>query len=77
MDLKIGRHTYEVTSKDVFLDNGSCVQLKTQSKEKKISNFDAYPPCPKLSKAAIKKISKFDKIILEKNDHVEYFKLAI
>jgi hypothetical protein len=34
MDLKIGRFTYNITKGDKFLDNGACVQLLTQSKER-------------------------------------------
>jgi len=32
MNIKIGRHTYEITADDIFMDNGACVQLMTQSK---------------------------------------------
>jgi len=31
--VKIGRHEYEITQEDCFLDNGKCVQLMTQSQE--------------------------------------------
>ena len=32
--IKIGRHEYDIQAGDKFLDNGACVQLITQSKEK-------------------------------------------
>ena len=34
IEMKIGRNTYTITKKDRFIDNGACVQLTTQSKEK-------------------------------------------
>ena len=27
MELKIGRHTYNITEIDMFMDNGACIQL--------------------------------------------------
>ena len=53
LELKIGRHTYTITNKDKFMDNGSCVQLLTQSKEPASFGFR---PNPILSKRAIKKL---------------------
>ena len=59
IDLRIGRHIYTITNKDIFFDNGACVRLMTQSKR-----TDEWGPNiePTLSKAAIKKISKFKHI---------------
>lgn len=51
IELKIGRHTYQITSEDRFMDNGSCIQLLTQSKEKSVWRRRI---SPKLSKAAEK-----------------------
>jgi len=59
LELKIGRHTYKITEDDEFLDNHSCVQLLTQSKER-ISW--GHRPTPCLSKKAIKEISAFDRL---------------
>lgn len=59
LELKIGRYTYNITEKDLFLDNGSCVQLTTQSQEK--SDW-GHKPNPILSKRAIKHISKFTQV---------------
>ena len=56
MILKIGRHEYEITKEDRFMDNGACIQLLTQSKEK---SFWGKRPNPVLSKRAIKQISKY------------------
>ncbi len=56
MDLKIGRHTYHITEKDKFMDNGNCVSLLTQSKEK--MDWGRHPD-PYLSKKAISLIAKF------------------
>lgn len=57
--LKVGRHSYEITSKDEFMDNGACVQLLTQSKE--VTSWGCRPR-PTLSKRAIKGISKFERV---------------
>jgi len=59
MLLKISRHEYKITGKDKFMDNGCCVQLLTQSKEK--SSWGRIPS-PVLSKRAIKIISQFERI---------------
>jgi hypothetical protein len=59
MKLKIKRHTYTITEKDLFMDNGACIQLLTQSKEK--SNWGS-KPTPVLSKKAIKEINKFERL---------------
>jgi hypothetical protein len=58
--VRIGRHEYEITGQDQFMDNGSCVQLLTQSKE--TPNW-GYRPSPTLSKRAIKEIDRFAKKI--------------
>ena len=57
--LKIKRHEYEITEKDEFLDNGSCIQLLTQSKE-----YDrwAQESTPKLSQKMVKEISRYERI---------------
>lgn len=54
MKLKIGRHTYNITESDVFMDNGSCVQLLSQRYGRRFF--------PVLSKKAIKKIARFKRI---------------
>ncbi len=59
INLKIGRNEYEITSNDEFMDNGSCVQLLTQSKER--CNWGRQPN-PVLSKKAISEINKFEKV---------------
>lgn len=59
MNLKIGRHEYEISTKDVFMDNGACIQLCSQSKEK--LNW-SHRPSPVLSKRVIKKINQFDRL---------------
>ena len=64
MKLKIGRHEYDISMEDEFLDNASCVQLLTQSKEKYIWGSQ---PDPVLSKRAIKEISKYTRIQKEHN----------
>ena len=71
--LKIGRHIYEITGKDRFMDNGSCVQLLTQSNEK-ISW--GHRPSPTLSKRAIKQISSMDRLIINDEGKTETFSLA-
>jgi len=59
MEIKIGRHIYEITSEDVFMDNGACVQLLTQSKLRgdwgKTIN-------PLLSKKLVKDLDKFIRV---------------
>ena len=56
--LKIGRHSYEITERDEFMDNGKVVLLVSQSKE--IPDRNQYPH-PVLSKRAIKEIGKFER----------------
>ena len=56
MILKLRRHCYYITSKDLFMDNGSCVQLTTQSEEKMIWGHRANPV---LTKKAIKEIGAY------------------
>jgi len=56
LTLKIGRHRYNITGKDRFLDNGACVQLTTQSEER--SNWGRRPN-PVLSKRAIKELNAY------------------
>jgi len=45
VNLKIGRNNYTITKEDKFIDNGSCVMLLTQSKEKRI-RWDSELPLP-------------------------------
>jgi len=59
MLLKLGRHEYEITRADVFMDNGACVQLLSQSKE--IGGWGR-KKTPVLSKRAVKEISCFDRL---------------
>lgn len=56
LTLKIGRHSYQIKEDDRFMDNGACVQLLTQSKEKYIYGQSQ---APVLSKRAVAEISKF------------------
>jgi len=76
MILKIKRHEYEITSKDLFMDNGACVQLLTQSKEKADWGRKRTPV---LSKRTVKEISKFKRIQKKHNYHagVEVFSLEL
>jgi len=73
MNLKIGRHNYEITEKDLFLDNGCCVQLLSQSKENP-SMWSSSSPKPTLSKKTIKQILPFKKVI-KTDGRLIYFKL--
>ena len=74
--IKIKRNEYEITFADKFMDNGHCVQLLTQSKEK--SNWGRRPT-PVLSKKAIKEISKYKRIQVEHTwgNRVEVFYLDV
>ena len=76
MKLKIGRHTYEITRKDEFMDNGAIVQLLTQSKEP--SNWGKKPN-PVLSKRVIKDIKDVIRISLKHSygENVSIFKLDL
>jgi len=79
MKIKIGRYEYDITEDDKFLDNGACVQLLTQSKEKK-HRFDDKPPTPKLSDALIKKIKKMELIqhpVATGLEHCKMFSIKI
>ena len=63
MKLKIRRKEYEITSRDRFMDNGSCVQLLTQNGPWKNWGYTT----PVLSKKAIKELHKFKIIEHEHN----------
>ena len=76
VELKIGRHTYTITEQDIFIDNQQCIQLKTQSKEKKAQKWDFYPPLPRLSQTAIKKINRFNRVTVKQHDDIQYCKLG-
>ena len=67
VELKIGKHTYNITRNDVFMDNGFCVQLLTQSK-RPIGNFMSRPN-PVLSKRTIKQINDLGR---EKIDAIRF-----
>lgn len=64
IELKIGRHTYKITEEDRFMDNGSCVQLLTQSKEK--ANWMTRP-APALSKILAKRLAKLKRKVYKHN----------
>ena len=74
--LKIGRHTYTITTADEFMDNVSCVQLLTQSMEKLDWGYRANPT---LSQSAIKEIAKFERIQVPhlNGNKVQVFSLRI
>jgi len=74
MILKIGRYEYEITSSDVFIDNGACIQLLSQKKFK-----HWYYITPVLSKKAIEQINKFERIPREHKytSNVEVFSLKL
>ena len=56
--LKIGRNEYDIRESDEFMDNGSIIQLLTQSKE----NVSwGQRPDPTLSKRAIKELEVFER----------------
>lgn len=73
LDLKIGRHTYHITDKDEFMDNGSYVQLLTQSFE---TNIWGRPTTTVLSKRALKEIGVFGRIQLN-HRYGEVFTLSM
>jgi hypothetical protein len=72
MKLKIGRHEYEITGKDKFLDNGKCIQLMTQNK----NNRDAWgrASAPVLSQKAIRELLKYDRVGIS-HKHGEWIKM--
>lgn len=72
--LKIGRHEYDITEQDVFMDNGAVVLLVTQSNE--LGCYGGIP-APRLSKRAVKEIEIFDRVELRKQLYgpVSYFML--
>ena len=57
MKLKIGRHEYDITENDIFLDNGCCVQLITQSKEPVRWGHQPHPVLSKVLGGKLKKNS--------------------
>lgn len=70
--LKIGRHSYDIYESDRFMDNGSIVQLLTQSKEKPDWGKR---PSPVLSKRAIKEITALERVDKKYLNGVEVFGL--
>lgn len=60
MKIKINRKEYEITTDDRFLDNGCCVQLLTQSKEKTVRFWQATPKLPKRITTKIMKLKLVD-----------------
>ncbi len=58
MKIKVGKYEYEITKDDLFLDNGACVQLMTQTEE---YNWGR-PVAPTLSKRAVKEIDQYNRI---------------
>jgi len=75
--LKIGRHEYDISSDDTFMDNSHCVQLTSQSKE----NIDiGGGRCnPVLSQRAVKQIASFERMQLQHGygSNVQIFSLNI
>ena len=73
--LKIGRVTYDITDEDKFMDNGSSVQLITQSRENVTWGQRINPV---LTKKAIKEISVFTRLQIAHgySDKVKVFSLA-
>lgn len=67
IELKIGKYTYTITRNDVFMDNGFCVQLLTQSK-RPIGSFMKRPN-PVLSKRTVKEINDLGR---EKIDAIRF-----
>ena len=59
--IKIGRHEYDITTQDQFMDNGACIQLMTQSKE---ASCWGRRRVPVLSKKASSQIEKFQRHII-------------
>lgn len=73
MILKIGKYIYDITEKDLFLDNGCCVQLLSQSKEKP-QRWDRERPYPIVIKKIQKQIRPFKKVV-KTDGCMIYFKL--
>ena len=57
MKIKVGRDEYEVSNKDLILDNGACYQLITKRKH---SGWNSYAPT--IAKTTFKKMLKDGKI---------------
>lgn len=78
VEIKIGRHTYSISSGDRFMDNGSVVQLRTQSKEKLDWGYRR-DPClsKKLYKQLCKDYKKTDVVVADNIGKVTYFNFDI
>lgn len=70
--LKIGRHTYDITESDRFIDNGIWVQLTTQNKQ--TYTWDQ-PVDPVLSKKSVKQIGRFTKLFHDNDGNNKFFSL--
>ena len=58
--LSINRNVYEITEKDEFMDDGVCVQLLTQSKERDALGF--FQTNPVLSQDDVNRIGEFKRV---------------
>lgn len=76
LTLKIGRNKYDITENDKFLDNGACIQLLTQNKNK--PGAWGRRPVPVLSKMAEKELKAFLRIQRKHNygASVEVFSIS-
>ena len=60
MKIKIGRNEYEITKRDIFMDNGACIQLMSQNKER--VNCWGHRSSPVLYQRAAKQVNKYARI---------------
>ena len=74
MKLKLGRHEYQISGDDIFMDNGACIQLLTQSK---LPGWFDSRPNPKLTKGAIKQISRYPQVDIENKEGIRIFRLLL
>lgn len=69
MELKLNRRIFDVTDKDLILDNGACYQLITQTYHK-----DFYDHSPIVPKTTFKKLLKAGLIRLSKEKYKTTYK---
>lgn len=67
MFIKIGRHEYEITENDRFMDNEACIQLLTQSSE---TSSWGRRPNPVMSKKLASEFLKKDLVEYESGEGI-------
>lgn len=69
MKIKVGRFKYKITSKDLFMDNGVCIQLMTQNKNP-MRNY--HRETPVLPQREVKRINQFKRVLFKNHKYPDW-----